>query len=58
MGDPRGGVRYSEDCGWSNGSREPDYRLFEYACHEVNYAMSNSLSAARAEEKAEAAPAR
>jgi hypothetical protein len=31
---------------------EPGYRIFEYACHEGNYAMSNSLSAARAEEKA------
>ena len=33
---------------------EPGYRIFEYACHEGNYAMANSLSAARAEEKAEA----
>jgi hypothetical protein len=33
-------------------TREPGYRLFEYACHEGNYAMRNSLSAARAEEKA------
>ena len=32
-------------------TREPGYRIFEYACHEGNYAMSNSLSAARAEEK-------
>jgi len=29
------------------------YELVEYACHEANYAMTNSLSAARAEEKAE-----
>jgi hypothetical protein len=35
--------------------RDPKYRLFEYACHEGNYAMSNSLSGARAEEKAAAA---
>jgi hypothetical protein len=35
-------------------THEPGYRLFEYACHEGNYAMRNSLSAARAEEKAEA----
>jgi len=34
---------------------EPGYQIFEYACHEGNYAMSNMLSAARAEEKAEAA---
>jgi len=29
------------------------YELVEYACHEANYAMTNSLSAARTEEKAE-----
>ena len=29
--------------------------LFDYECHEGNYAMSNILSAARAEEKAIAA---
>ena len=26
------------------------YELVEYACHEANYSMTNSLSAARAEE--------
>lgn len=31
------------------------YELVEYACHEANYSMTNSLSAARTEEKAEAA---
>jgi hypothetical protein len=31
------------------------YELVEYACHEANYSMTNSLSAARAEEKAEQA---
>jgi hypothetical protein len=31
------------------------YELVEYACHEANYSMTNSLSAARAEERAEAA---
>jgi len=36
-------------------THEPGYKIFEYACHEGNYAMSNSLSAARAEEKASAA---
>ncbi|HEX4137711.1 MAG TPA: hypothetical protein VHY84_24085 [Bryobacteraceae bacterium] len=36
-------------------THEPGYRLFEYACHEGNYAMRNSLSAARAEEATEAA---
>jgi hypothetical protein len=36
-------------------TREPGYQIFEYACHEGNYAMHNRLSAARAEErKAEA----
>ncbi len=29
------------------------YELVEYACHEANYSMVNTLSAARAEEKAE-----
>jgi len=33
----------------------PDYQIYEYACHEGNYSMTNMLSAARAEEKAEAA---
>ena len=30
---------------------DPDYRMFEYACHEGNYAMANRLSGARADEK-------
>jgi hypothetical protein len=30
--------------------RDPGYGLFEYACHEGNYAMSNILSGARAAE--------
>ena len=33
---------------------DPEQSLFEYACHEGNYAMRNILSAARAEEKAAA----
>lgn len=33
-------------------TQEPGYRNFEYACHEGNYAMFNSLSGARAKEKA------
>jgi hypothetical protein len=37
---------------------EPGYRNFEYACHEGNYAMFNSLSGARAEDKADAAAKR
>ena len=35
-------------------TQEPGYQNFEYACHEGNYAMFNSLSGARAKEKAEA----
>ena len=31
--------------------REPGYQLFEYACHEGNYAMTNILSGARAADK-------
>ena len=30
----------------------PNYRIYEYACHEGNYAMSGILGGARAEEKA------
>ena len=45
---------------WTVGfemTQEPGYQIFEYACHEGNYAMRNRLSAARAEEAAEAARA-
>ncbi len=31
-------------------TQEPGYQIFEYACHEGNYAMTNILSGARAEE--------
>jgi hypothetical protein len=31
-------------------TREPDYRFFEYACHEGNYAIPNMLKAFRAAE--------
>src|SRR6185436_19416933 len=31
--------------------RQNGYQLFEYACHEGNYAMSNILSGSRAAEK-------
>ena len=34
--------------------QEPNYQLYEYACHEGNYAMMNLLSGARAGEKAAA----
>ena len=39
-------------------TQEPGYKNFEYACHEGNYAMFDSLSGARAKEKqaATAAP--
>jgi hypothetical protein len=32
--------------------REPDYQIFEYACHEGNHAVPNTLSAGRARDKA------
>jgi hypothetical protein len=31
---------------------DPEYRIYEYACHEGNYAIANILSGARAVEKA------
>jgi hypothetical protein len=34
---------------------EPGYEIYEYACHEGNLGLANMLSAARAEERAEAA---
>jgi hypothetical protein len=37
--------------------QEPGYEVYEYACHEGNYAMRNRLSAARALEAKEAAAA-
>lgn len=33
-------------------TRDPDAQIFEYACHEGNYAMTHILSGARAEERA------
>jgi hypothetical protein len=36
-------------------TQEPGYALFEYTCHETNYSMTNILSGARAQEKAESA---
>jgi hypothetical protein len=30
----------------------PNYRIYEYACHEGNYAMTGILAGARAEEMA------
>jgi hypothetical protein len=35
--------------------RNPDYYLYEYACHEGNFGLRNILSGARAAEKAEGA---
>ena len=35
-------------------NREPKYELFEYACHEGNHAVPNTLSAGRAKDKAAA----
>jgi hypothetical protein len=39
-------------------SKDPNAQLFEYACHEGNYAMQNILSGARALEKEEEEAAR
>ena len=36
-------------------TQHPEYQMFEYACHEGNYAVRNILSAERAAEKAKAA---
>ncbi len=30
---------------------DPDYQIFEYACHEGNYSMRNTLSGSRADEQ-------
>jgi hypothetical protein len=38
-------------------THEPGYQIFEYACHEGNYAMPNRLSAARAEDRVDEAKA-
>lgn len=35
-------------------TREPDYVMYEYACHEGNYAIPNILSAGRAKERQQA----
>jgi len=35
--------------------RDPEYQIFEYACHEGNYGLPNTLSGARAQDKAAAA---
>lgn len=32
-------------------NRDPTYQIFEYACHEGNYAVPNTLSGARAQER-------
>ena len=37
-------------------TRHNDYGMFEYACHEGNYAMKNILSAARSDEQHKAVP--
>jgi hypothetical protein len=39
-------------------TQEPGYQNFEYACHEGNYAMFDSLSGARAQERAAAEAAK
>jgi hypothetical protein len=34
-------------------NRDPEYRIFEYACHEGNYGLPNTLRGARAQEQTE-----
>jgi hypothetical protein len=34
-----------------NLTKDPEQGVFEYACHEGNYAIKNILSGARSEEK-------
>jgi hypothetical protein len=36
-------------------NRDPKYQMFEYACHEGNYGLPNTLSGGRAHDKATAA---
>jgi hypothetical protein len=39
---------------WTMGyplKADPEYQMFEYACHEGNYSMRNTLSGSRADEK-------
>jgi hypothetical protein len=36
---------------------DPEYTLYEYACHEANYGLLDILKGARAQEKANAAGA-
>ena len=38
--------------------REPNYQVYEYACHESNYGLRNALAAARYQEKLAAEAAR
>ncbi len=38
-------------------NKDATYDLFEYACHEGNYGLANSLSAGRAEDREAAAAA-
>jgi len=46
---------FSESWGGEVPFRRLDARLYEYACHEGNYAMENILSGARDEERRRAA---
>jgi hypothetical protein len=36
---------------------DPEYTLYEYACHEANYGLLDILKGARAQEKGNAAAA-
>jgi hypothetical protein len=38
--------------------REPNYQIYEYACHETNYGLRNALAGARYQDKVAAAAAK
>ena len=49
---------YTKPWGGEIPYKSTDARVYEYSCHEGNYAMLNMLKANRAEEQAEAAGSR
>ena len=51
-------VTINDDTRWTrpwvfevNGKRDPNYIVFEFACHEANYTLNHMLSGSRALEK-------
>ena len=53
MWNVRGGAVYTEPWGGQVPMTALDGQLYEYACHEGNYALSNILSGARYQEGVE-----